>query len=209
MALYLVRHGETEWNRMKRFQSRTEVPLNATGIAQAGAIHDEFKRRGLRWAAVRCSPMERARHTAQIILEGTGMSAVVEPSFIELSMGEFEGWYEADLAEKHGPAYQAWRDSQYIIAPPGGESILTGAERVRPALLALAPLAEAGDVLIVAHQAVNMAMKVALSGETDVDSAGSFRQHNDQVDVWDMAARQRLETFRVEPRHAENRQPGF
>jgi broad specificity phosphatase PhoE len=68
---------------------------------------------------------------------------------------------------------------------------------VRPALEALAPQAIAGEVLIVAHQAVNMAMKVAISGKTDVASAASFRQHNDQVDVWDMARRERLESFRV------------
>ena len=197
MSLFLVRHGETDWNRLKRFQSLTEVPLNATGIAQAEAIRDEFRHRGLVWAAVRCSPMERAQHTAHIILEGTGLQAVVEPLFIELSMGEFEGWYEADLAEKHGEEFRAWRDSQYIIAPPGGESIVSGAERVRPALLGLEPLAAAGEALIVAHQAVNMAMKVAMSGKTDVASAATFRQHNDVVDVWDMARGASTEMFKV------------
>jgi broad specificity phosphatase PhoE len=197
MSLYLVRHGETDWNHLKRFQSRTEVPLNATGIAQAEAIRDEFHRRGIHWAAAYCSPMGRAQHTARIILEGTGLTACVEPAFIELSMGDFEGRYEADLAAEHGTAFEAWRDSQYIIAPPNGESIVGSAERVRPALEALAPQAIAGEVLIVAHQAVNMAMKVAISGKTDVASAASFRQHNDQVDVWDMARRERLESFRV------------
>jgi broad specificity phosphatase PhoE len=114
-------------------------------------------------------------------------------------MGDFEGQYEADLAQTHGAEYQAWRESQYIIAPPHGESIVTGAERVRPALEPLRPLARTGNVLIVAHQAINMAIKVALSGKTDVASAATFRQHNDIVDIWDMDRGVSLEMFKVTP----------
>jgi broad specificity phosphatase PhoE len=200
MALYLVRHGETDWNRVKRFQSRTDVPLNATGLAQARAVRAEFDRRGLAFAAARSSPMGRAVATAEILLDGTGLEAVIEPRFIELSMGDFEGELEADLAQRYGAAYDDWRAAQYTVpAPGGGEDIITAAARVRPALVELTALAIAGDVLVVAHQAVNMAMKVALSGRTDIDSAATFRQHNHEVDVWDAERGTRLEVFSVGP----------
>ncbi|MCH7471919.1 histidine phosphatase family protein [bacterium] len=197
MALYLVRHGETDWNRDKRFQSTTEVPLNEKGIAQAKAIRDEFRRRGISFCTARCSPLSRAVRTAQIILEETSTAPIVDPSFIEISMGEYEGQSEADLERCYGEAYKTWRRSHYTLAPPGGEDVIGRSERVRPALLKLTQAASTGEVLIVAHQAVNMAMKVALSGRRDLESVRSFRQNNDEVDIWDMAAGRRLEQLRV------------
>jgi broad specificity phosphatase PhoE len=198
MPLYLVRHGETDWNRDKRFQSRTDVPLNEHGLAQARAVRDELKRRDVRFTLARCSPMGRAIATAGIILDGSGIEAVVERSFTEISFGGFEGRQEDELREEYGEAYAVWRSSEYTIASPGGgESILTGANRVREALLALTEDARQGNVLVVAHQAVNMAMKVVLSRMTDVASAATFRQRNNDVDIWDMDQRCRIEMFSV------------
>lgn len=198
MPLYLVRHGETDWNRAKRFQATTDVPLNATGLAQARELRAELARRSVSFCAARCSPLSRAVDTARIVLEGSGIEPVIEPDFIELRMGDFEGRLESELREELGPAFDIWRAAHYTVPAPGdSESIISGAERVRAALLALEPLAAAGDVLVVAHQAVNMAMKVALTGLTDVASAESFKQNNDEIDVWDMRQRARIEKFRL------------
>jgi len=198
MPLYLVRHGQTDWNKEKRFQSRTDIPLNATGLAQATAVRDELRQRGVEFSAARTTPLGRAQKTAEIILEGTGLSATVEPDFIELEFGGFEGRLEAELREEFGERFTAWRRSEYTEVPPaGGESIISGAERVRSALFALKPLAAKGNVLIVAHQAVNMAMKVALSGRSDIPTAATYRQNNDEVDVWDMDRGERIEVFKV------------
>jgi probable phosphoglycerate mutase len=205
MPLYLVRHGETDWNREKRFQSRTDVPLNARGLAQARAIRDELKRRGVEFAAARCSPLGRAEQTAQIILDGSGLECPAEPAFIEVDFGGFEGRLESELRAEYGEKFTQWRASEYIaVGPAGGESIVTAAQRVRAPLLALRPAAAAGQVLIVAHQAINMAMKVALSGLSDVASAAGFRQQNHEVDVWDMERGERLEEFSVGIDEARN-----
>lgn len=197
MPLYLVRHGETDWNREKRFQSITDVPLNANGLAQARALRAELARRGVAFSTARCSPLSRAIDTARIVLEGTATPLVIEPAFIEVSLGSFEGVLEADLRERMGVDYARWRAMEYTVAAPGGESIIDGSKRVREALFALREDSMRGNVLIVAHQAVNMAMKVALSGRTDVASAAVFRQNNDEVDVWDMEQGARLEVFRI------------
>lgn len=198
MPLYLVRHGETDWNREKRFQSRTDVPLNELGLAQARAVRDELKRRDVLFTEARSSPLGRAVETARVILDGSGLEAQVEDAFIEIDFGGFEGRLEAELREEYGEAFTAWRASEYtMVSPAGGESIITGAERVRDPLLALAGEARSGNVLVVAHQAVNMAMKVALSGKKDVASAATFRQRNNDVDIWDMDQRCRLEVFSV------------
>lgn len=198
MPLYLVRHGQTDWNKQKRFQSRTDVPLNETGLAQARAMHNEFKLRGLVFAEARCSPLGRAQKTAQIILEGSTTELIIEPLFIELEFGGFEGEFEADLKARYTEDYDKWRESQYTLTPPaGGENIISGAKRVCPALEQLIPAAQTGNVLLVAHQAVNMAIKVAISGKTDVQSAASYRQNNDEIDVWDVVHKTRIEQFKI------------
>ena len=197
MALYLVRHGETDYNRLKRFQSRTDVPLNDHGLAQARAVRDELRRRRVEFALARCSPLSRAVATARIILEGSGVALALEPAFVEISMGEFEGRFEDDLRQEYGEVYATWRSSHYTIAAPGGESIAEGSRRVSPALEQLKPSAITGNVIIVAHQAINMAIKAALTGRCSVDDARGFRQHNSEVDIWDVASGERLERFTV------------
>src|SRR5690606_20433527 len=107
---------------------------------------------------------------------------------------------ESEPREEFGERFEAWRASHYTAdGPAGGENIISGAERVRPALDALKPLAHEGELLIVAHQAANMAMKVALSGRSDIESAESFRQNNDEVDIWDMDRGELLERFTISP----------
>lgn len=197
MPLYFVRHGQTDWNKAGRFQSTTDVPLNSTGLVQARAIRAELASRGVHFAAARCSPLRRAVDTARIILESSGTELVIEPQFLEVSFGDWEGWSEADLAAEFGDTYRYWRESNYTLAPPGGQSIITEAPRVKPAVEGLLEAARAGNALIVAHQAVMMAMKVALTGRTDADSARDFRQNNDEVDIWDSARRERVDMFRV------------
>jgi broad specificity phosphatase PhoE len=197
MPLYFVRHGQTDWNKGGRFQSVTDVPLNETGLAQAQAIRAELLARSVVFGEARCSPLGRARDTAAIILEGCGVELVVEPRFMEVDFGEWEGWHVDDLAREFGERYTSWRDSHYTLAPPGGQSVLSEAPRVRPALLEMLPAAVRGDALIVAHQAVMIAMKIALSGRTDIPAAAEFRQNNDEVDVWDAEKLQRIEMWKV------------
>ena len=76
MALYLIRHGETDWNREQRFQSTTDMPLNARGVSQALAIRDLLRRRGVTFAAARSSTLSRALQTASIILAETKNIAI-------------------------------------------------------------------------------------------------------------------------------------
>ena len=187
MALYFVRHGQTDWNLQRRFQSRSDIPLNATGISQAKCIQTEFRKRKLNFQAVYSSPMGRAVETAKIIITGSGLTIQIEPSFVELDLGDFEGGFEDDLSEKYGENYRVWRASAFTIAAPGGETIFEAASRVTDALFGMKQSAIDGDVLIVAHQNIFMAMKAAISGQHDIETIATYKQANDEVDVWDFA----------------------
>jgi broad specificity phosphatase PhoE len=198
MALYFVRHGETDWNRAKRFQSTTDVPLNARGLAQAGCMRAELQRRGLSFTAAYCSPLSRAVDTARILVDGSATPLTVEPALLEMSFGDWEGMLETELAGKFGEVFTTWRESHYTTAPPGGESVASCEPRVAGFAGRIAAEGSAGDILIVAHQAIMMAVKAKLSGRASVADAVTYKQNNDELDIWDAAARRQLEKLKVD-----------
>lgn len=96
--LALVRHGETDWNRARRIQGRTEVPLNATGRAQAlGAAELLGASAPGAWTSVRASPLGRAIETADIIAEHLGLASPdINDGLWERNFGEAEGMLVAE-----------------------------------------------------------------------------------------------------------------
>ncbi|MBQ3293542.1 histidine phosphatase family protein, partial [Candidatus Saccharibacteria bacterium] len=70
MKLYLVRHGETEWNKEGRMQGKQGVGLNETGVLQLEKLRDEIRERGLRFDICFASPLKRAVETAEILVGG-------------------------------------------------------------------------------------------------------------------------------------------
>lgn len=96
--VYLVRHGETDWNRQRKLQGRKDIALNETGITQAGQLAEIFARLGI--TAVASSNLSRARETARIIAAACGLHSVEEhPGLTERDFGSAEGMtYEARSA---------------------------------------------------------------------------------------------------------------
>jgi probable phosphoglycerate mutase len=84
-----LRHGETEANRLGQVAGAAEVPLNATGLAQAREAALRLADRGI--DAIWCSPMQRARTTAQCVAAALALPIVVVPQLAERNWGEFEG----------------------------------------------------------------------------------------------------------------------
>ncbi|MDQ1526168.1 MAG: putative phosphatase, partial [Microbacteriaceae bacterium] len=125
--LYLVRHGETDWNRERRIQGSTDIPLNATGREQARRTGRLLARR--HWDGIVSSPLSRASETARIIASEAGLP---EPELlsgiVERSYGKAEGLTEAELSHLFPGD----------IRVPGRESREHVASRVIPALVGLA-----------------------------------------------------------------------
>lgn len=137
--LYLVRHGETDWNRARRVQGRTDVPLNDTGRAQARATGRLLARR--RWDAVLSSPLSRAVETAQLIAAEIGLP---EPEV-------FEGIMERDYGEAEGLNYYEIERRWPRGGVPGRESRGDVASRVVPALVELAVARPGQSLVVVGH----------------------------------------------------------
>ena len=133
--IYVVRHGETEWNAMNKVLGRTDMPLNDTGIQQAHEIASALK--DLNIEVFLCSPMIRARQTADVISGETGIDYKVDERLIEQDFGSFEGVYRYDEAYQNAKR-------EYFARYPGGESFFDLAARVFPLIKEL----EGKDVVL-------------------------------------------------------------
>jgi uncharacterized phosphatase len=125
--LYLVRHGETDWNLARRVQGSTDIPLNATGRAQARATGRLLSTRS--WDVIIASPLSRAFETATIIASELGVGPVTpNASFMERQYGEAEG-LDHDEIDARFPG---------TTPVPGRESREAVTARVLPALMDVA-----------------------------------------------------------------------
>ena len=125
--IYLVRHGETDWNRARRIQGRTDIHLNDEGRVQAHATGRLLTTRS--WSAIVSSPLSRASETAQIIADELRMP---EPQLVEAlterNYGAAEGFTNTELAERYpANAPVAGRESREAVVA-----------RAVPALIGLA-----------------------------------------------------------------------
>ncbi|MGK8234602.1 histidine phosphatase family protein [Roseovarius sp. MS2] len=141
-AVYLVRHGRTDWNEKGLIMGQTDIPLNARGIKQ---VHDALgSLRELQCKSLFSSPLMRSRQTADILANALNLDLVVLDGLKERHWGVFEGKLRTE------------RD--VTVAPPCGESFEAFGNRVR---LTLATIRSSSErPLIVTHSGV---IKVALS----------------------------------------------
>ncbi|PXW95755.1 putative phosphoglycerate mutase [Sphaerotilus hippei] len=149
----LVRHGETDWNRVHRFQGQLDVPLNELGQLQAQRLADRLA--GERFDAVVVSDLSRTRATAQPLLDRLGLPARYCAQWREQCFGQFEGHEAPVIIREHPELWAAWaRHEADFALPGGGESNLDFHARVFGALRSLA-LEHAGrHVLVVTHGGV-------------------------------------------------------
>lgn len=89
MYLYIVRHGQTEWNVLKKMQGSADIELNEKGLTQANTTADMLK--SLTFDIIFCSPLKRAKQTAEIINSKRGHNIVLDDRLKERNYGEFEG----------------------------------------------------------------------------------------------------------------------
>ena len=89
MAILMIRHGETDWNVAKKVQGKADIPLNENGIEQAKTARQKLKNEKI--DIIICSPLKRARQTAEIINAEIQCPILYEEGITERDFGEFEG----------------------------------------------------------------------------------------------------------------------
>lgn len=185
----LVRHGETNWNREKRFQGQIDVPLNEQGWTQSGQAAVFLKDIPIDGAVT--SPMLRPKETAEIILQKhPEVQLDLNDNLKEISHGLWEGKLEAEIQEEFGDELERWKNAPETVQMPEGENLQQVWDRAITAwneILAATPANPADrptTVLVVAHDAVNKAILGYLVGQGP-ESFWVFKQGNGAVTVID------------------------
>ena len=134
--LWLVRHGETEWSRSGRHTGRTDVPLTEHGEEQARELSLRLDRP---WRQVLCSPLQRARRTAEL----AGLTFDVDRDLAEWAYGHAEGLTTAELSAE--AEWSVWDDVAL------GETVEDVGTRCARVLERVTPVLSDGDACLVAH----------------------------------------------------------
>jgi len=167
--LVLVRHGESEWNKLNLFTGWRDVDLSERGIEEARKAGQILKAEGLRFDIAFTSALKRAQQTLDIILEELGQTDIPverDQALNERDYGDLAGLNKDDARERWGAEQvHIWRRS-FDTAPPGGESLKDTAERVLPYYEAtiLPYLKEGKRVIVSAHGNSLRALIMELDG---------------------------------------------
>jgi len=148
MKLLVVRHGETQFNAEHRYLGVLDPELNARGVSQANELHAVLP---VNLDAVVCSPLRRARQTADILCQSRGCRPKLNDAFRERNVGVFEGLTQEE-ARTHFPELWAQNVTRsWAGAPTGGETINEVVERVAEGLNGLYASYAGKVVALVAH----------------------------------------------------------
>jgi 2,3-bisphosphoglycerate-dependent phosphoglycerate mutase len=155
-CLVLVRHGESEWNKLNLFTGWRDPDLTETGVEEAHRAGKLLREAGLHFDIAFTSVLKRAQRTLTIILEElgqTGLETIKDQALNERDYGDLSGLNKDDARKRWGEEQvHIWRRS-YDIPPPGGESLKDTAARTLPYYeTAIWPEVQAGkNVIIAAH----------------------------------------------------------
>lgn len=159
MKLYIIRHGETEWNKEKKLQGRSEVPLNEYGRELARITSEALK--NTRFDIVYSSPLSRAYETACIIAGNRDVNIIKDDRLMEISFGIDEGRIKDELGDRIDNFFFA--PEKYVPAK-GGETYEEMCARAADFIENVIYPLKSSDksVLVVAHGAMNKALMLKL-----------------------------------------------
>jgi len=162
----LVRHGETDWNRDRRFQGHADPPLNETGREQSRALAEELAAEKLN--AVYSSDLARATETAEIIARRLGVPVVVDAALREIDVGEWQGLTWPEVEERFPEGARNWHERGH--GWERGETYEALGERVVGALRRIGAEHPAGRILIVGHGGTVRSVRALVEGRSVAQS---------------------------------------
>ena len=179
---FLVRHGETEWNRVGRAQGQADPPLNQEGREQAEAVAARLDT--VVFEAAYSSDLRRAADTAAPVMRGRDMPIVYRRDLREKSFGEWEGMTYEELQLRYPAMLEELFEERPSFAPPGGESDLELFARAAGAAARIAGrhAGTNGNILVVSHGGTLRAMMASTLG-LPVESMWRLRLSNTGLSV--------------------------
>jgi probable phosphoglycerate mutase len=182
IRILLIRHGETEWNRLHRFQGRSDLPLNAKGNDQARALASALK--GETISAIYSSPLERAIETARHIAKFHPKTPLIEESgLIEMDLGDFEGMEAQKWAVKYVDFRKAWEKNPAALAMPGGESLKEVQQRAVDTLDRISESYDPGSTFLICSHNFVIVSLLCHASKTSLDQFRELRQETASLNI--------------------------
>lgn len=175
MKIYVTRHGQTDWNVQGKTQGRADIELNEVGIKQAKQTKEELKNIDI--DLIICSPLKRAKKTAEIINEGRNIPIIFDDQIIERNFGEFEGEkikFDEFWDYNAHPRYQRAETIQEIIS------------RISNFLDKIKEEYKDKNVLLVTHGGVSIAINCYFKGILEDGKLINYCLHNCEVQEFEI-----------------------
>ncbi|MCL4487072.1 MAG: histidine phosphatase family protein [Chloroflexi bacterium] len=161
--IILVRHGQTEWNRVERFRGRADVLLNEIGLFQAEATGQHI---AARWhpVAVYSGPLSRAMKTAEHIANQFGLPVRVHAGLADIDYGEWQGLTPEEVKERWPDVHEAWYDRPHQAHIPGGETLGDLRARGMAMVHELSAQHAGQTIVLVGHTVINRIILLGVLG---------------------------------------------
>lgn len=171
LTVHLLRHGQTAWNVERRFLGRTDVDLDAVGVAQVAGLRGVFPPVGVVYA----SPLQRAWRTAQAVGD-----PIAVPGLVEMDMGVLEGLSGPDAFASYADLLVQFRSDPSTVVIPGGETMEQVADRMVGSWRSIVTAAGEAPVAIVSHQMAMAALMCRLTGSP----LGAYKHYTQRNTAW-------------------------
>lgn len=165
-SIYLVRHGQTAWNKEEIFRGRTDVPLDETGLKQAELVGQYFK--GMKVHGIFSSPLSRAWQTAEKVAELHSLKVQPLQGILDMSFGNWEGRPHQEIRESDSKTYRQWVETPHLVRLPGGEGLDDVRVRAMAAIEEVIRNHPGKTLILVTHRVVN---KVLICGILGLDNS--------------------------------------
>lgn len=181
--IYLVRHGETDWNRAQRSQGcSNDIPLSLDGLRQAEAVAQRLKDEKI--DMIFSSSLLRAFETATKIAQFHNIEVEKCSEFMEINFGDWEGMLFPDIKKQYSEMYDIWINTPHLALIPGAESIADLRDRSMNKLLQLVRANVDKNILIVSH-GISIKVLVTAILNMDLSAIHRVRQDNTAVNIFE------------------------
>ncbi len=185
MELYLVRHGQTVWNKAGKLQGRADIELNENGRCAAGDLGRVLE--NVEFDKIYSSPLIRAYETACLIRGHRNIPIIRDGRLIEISFGDGEGDSWESWSQPESPYHAFFDDTENYVPPPHGESFEQVMRRTRNFIQEVIEpqFKSAKRIMIVAHGALDSAIICYLEGNSKANFWGKGLLKNCQAVVFE------------------------
>ena len=176
MIIYLIRHGQTEYNDKSIFRGQLDIPLNSYGISQAESIGKALAAVG--FDAIYTSPLIRAKKTAGIInkYQANMININIENDFTDLNYGTWQAKSHEEVKKTYPKLYYEWQTSPYNTQIPGGESLYDAQKRSFNGLKKIINKNNGKIICVVSHRVIN---KLLISKILGIQKTGFWKIRQD------------------------------